>query len=63
MRYSRSLRVPVPAATLFAWHARPGAFERLAPPWQRVRVVRSDGRITDGARVEIDAPLAPAMLS
>lgn len=63
MRYSRSLRLPVPAAALFAWHERPGAFERLAPPWQRVRVVRSDGRITDGARVEIEAPLAPAMLS
>jgi hypothetical protein len=63
VRYSRSLRVPVPADALFAWHERPGAFERLAPPWQRVRVVRSDGRITDGARVEIEAPLAPAPLS
>lgn len=63
MRFTRSLRLPVPAADVFAWHERPGAFERLAPPWQRIRVVRSDGRITDGARVEIDAPLAPAMLS
>jgi hypothetical protein len=25
VHYSRSLRVPVPAATLFAWHERPGA--------------------------------------
>ena len=62
MHFSRSLRVPVPAAELFAWHERPGAFERLAPPWQRVRVVRTDGRITDGSRVELEAPLAPAPL-
>ena len=59
MHYTRSLRVPVPAATLFAWHERPGAFERLSPPWQRVRVVRADGSLRDGARVELDAPLAP----
>ncbi len=59
MRFARSLRVPVPAAALFAWHERPGAFERLAPPWQRVRVVRTDGRVTDGARVEIEARVAP----
>ncbi len=63
MRLTRSLRVPVPAASLFDWHERPGAFERLAPPWQRIRVVRSDGRITDGARVELDAPVAPALLA
>ncbi|GLC25319.1 TIGR01777 family oxidoreductase [Roseisolibacter agri] len=63
MRVTRSLRVPVPAADLFAWHERPGAFERLSPPWQRVRVVRTDGRITDGARVELDVRVAPALLS
>jgi uncharacterized protein (TIGR01777 family) len=63
VRFARSLRVPVPAAALFAWHERPGAFERLAPPWQRMRVVHGDGRITDGARVELDAPIAPALLS
>jgi uncharacterized protein (TIGR01777 family) len=62
VQFVRSLHVPVAAAELFAWHERPGAFERLAPPWQRVRVVRSDGRITDGARVEIEAPMAPAAL-
>ncbi len=61
MRYSRSVTVLVPAAELFAWHERPGAFERLAPPWQRVDVVRSDGRITDGARVELHAWFPPGL--
>jgi uncharacterized protein (TIGR01777 family) len=63
VRIVHSLHVPVPAAELFAWHERPGAFERLVPGWQRIRVLHSDGRITDGARVELDAPVAPALLS
>ena len=25
--------VPFPAEHVYAWHARPGAFERLSPPW------------------------------
>lgn len=54
-----TLGVPVPVAELWAWHERPGAFERLAPPWQRIEVVRSEGRITDGARVELRARVAP----
>lgn len=59
MHYSRAVTVPVPSSELFAWHERPGAFERLAPPWMRVEVVRSDGRITDGARVELRTWLPP----
>lgn len=34
---------------LFAWHARPGAFERLVPPWETSRLVRKQGTITDGS--------------
>ena len=37
------LPVPVPASELFAWHERPGAFERLTPPWQTVRVEHMEG--------------------
>jgi len=39
----RSL-MPAAADELFAWQARPGAFERLLPPWEQVelrRVARS----------------------
>lgn len=60
MHYSRSVTVPVPSTELFAWHERPGAFERLAPPWQRIEVVRTDGRITDGARVELRTWVPPS---
>jgi len=52
--FTRSLRVPVPVDALFAWHERPGAFERLSPPWQDVRVRARAGGIRDGATVELE---------
>lgn len=41
--------MPVPAEDLFAWHARPGAFERLAPPWEAIRLVGEHPGLVDGA--------------
>mgnify|MGYP006266522209 CR=1 FL=1 len=63
-RYRHELVVrsalPVPAAEAFAWHARPGAFERLSPPWQDVRVVeRSGDGIEDGARLVMELRAGP----
>lgn len=52
--FSRSLRVSVPVRDLFAWHERVGAFERLAPPWQTVRVLDRQGGIRDGATVTLE---------
>lgn len=46
--------LPVDAAEAFAWHARPGAFERLTPPWDDVRVVSRTGDLRDGeVRLEV----------
>ncbi|MCY2958620.1 MAG: SRPBCC family protein [Planctomycetota bacterium] len=42
--------VAAPRPALYAWHARPGAFERLTPPGPRVRLVEDSGGIGDGAR-------------
>lgn len=39
------------AAYAFDWHERPGAFVRLVPPWQRIRVLKQQGGIRDGGRV------------
>lgn len=47
MRYTSRLSVPASAAELFRWHERPGAFERLTPPWQPVSLARHEG-IRDG---------------
>jgi uncharacterized protein (TIGR01777 family) len=54
--FQATVELPVPAAAAFAWHERPGAFERLAPPWMRVRVLRRSGDgVRDGARVTLQA--------
>jgi uncharacterized protein (TIGR01777 family) len=45
--------------TLFAWHERPGAFERLAPPWDQPRVLEHTGGIRDGARVVLQVHTGP----
>ncbi len=45
---------------VWAWHVAPGAFERLVPPWERVRVVDRDPRgIVDGARVTLEVTKGP----
>jgi uncharacterized protein (TIGR01777 family) len=45
---------------VFAWHERPGALERLTPPWARVEVEHHDGGIRDGARVVLRIHHGPA---
>src|SRR4051794_16091917 len=49
----RSVTVPVGVEEAFAWHTRPGALERLTPPWERIEVLEHSGGIADGARVVI----------
>jgi uncharacterized protein (TIGR01777 family) len=39
------------ADEVFRWHARPGAFLRLSPPWVRIEVQHASGGIEDGARL------------
>src|SRR5262245_40951631 len=46
--------IDAPAEEVFAWHARPGAFERLVPPWEQMRVVERQGGIADGDRMVIE---------
>jgi uncharacterized protein len=46
--YSRRTELEVSAEALAAWHARPGAFERLGPPWERLEIVEQRGSIHDG---------------
>ncbi len=40
--------VDAPIADVFAWHARPGAFTRLSPPWQPMRLVTEATSLKDG---------------
>ncbi|TLF73590.1 TIGR01777 family oxidoreductase [Nocardia cyriacigeorgica] len=43
--------VAVPRSDVFAWFARPGAFTRLAPPWQPVTLVQEANSLADGRAV------------
>src|SRR5690625_3744923 len=43
--------VGAPIADVFAWHTRLGAFRRLLPPWQRLRLVREAESLRDGTAV------------
>jgi hypothetical protein len=40
--------LPASASDVLAWHGRPGAFERLTPPWTDVEVLAAHGTITPG---------------
>jgi len=57
--YEKRSIIPAPASLVFSWHARPGAFERLAPPWEHLRVLSRYGGITDGSRVTFEVRRGP----
>lgn len=55
--FERTVELPVSVETAFAWHTRPGALQRLMPPFDPVRVISFDGSIRDGAKVIIQVPV------
>ena len=57
--FERQSPMPASAAELFAWHARPGAFARLAPPWQRFEVVGPAPRLVEGSRAVLRMAKGP----
>ncbi len=62
MRFRRRVAINAPATRVFAWHARDGAFERLVPPWETLRIVERSGGIEDGARTVLEMRLGPVPL-
>jgi uncharacterized protein len=47
--FTRRTSIPVSTEDLFEWHSRPGALERLTPPWQVVEIGEHEG-ISEGAK-------------
>jgi len=43
--------VEAPLEQVFAWHERPGALRRLAPPWQPIRVIEEAASLRDGKAI------------
>ncbi len=57
--FVRSTILEAPPEQVYAWHARPGAIERLTPPWEAIRVVDRSGGIDNGARTTLQVGLGP----
>lgn len=49
----RAVNLPAPAREVWRFFSRDGALERMLPPWQRTRVVRS-GPLVEGGRVALE---------
>jgi uncharacterized protein (TIGR01777 family) len=61
MHFVKRTQTNVVPEALYQWHMRPGAFERLTPPWEDVRVLDRRGDPSEtGFRVVLSVPLGPA---
>lgn len=52
-------RIPGGADSAFLWHTRPGALQRLTPPWEQVQILSSDNEIRDGSIVSLRTRIGP----
>lgn len=57
--FQRTLTIPASVGELFAWHERDGAFERLTPPWESVRVIDRKGTIHDSDTTTLQMKVGP----
>ncbi|MBI1387231.1 MAG: TIGR01777 family protein [bacterium] len=46
--FEKTSEFPVSSEALFEWHKRPGALERLSPPWEDLSVLSREGGIDAG---------------
>ena len=52
-------RIPASADDVYEWHLRSGAFERLVPAWERIRLLDPGNGVADGSRVELELSNGP----
>jgi uncharacterized protein (TIGR01777 family) len=48
-----------PAAAVYEWHTRPGAFARLQPPWETIELLGPHPGVVAGARVRVRSRVGP----
>jgi len=58
-RFIATTLFPCSARELHNWHGRPGALERLIPPWENTRVLSRSGSIEPGGRVVLQMHAGP----
>lgn len=57
--FIKKTRINAPVEEVFKWHSRPGALERLSPPWDPIRVIERKGGIESGARAVLEMKAGP----
>ncbi len=62
MRYELASMLPAPAEHVYLWHTRPGAFERLLPPWESVQLLASEGPF-ERQRVRLGVGVGPLRIT
>ena len=61
-RFIHEKELPFPVDRVWDWHMRPGALERLMPPWEDARVVGREGGIDDGGTVHVRVRRGPVKI-
>ena len=51
--------MPASRGALFRWHTRPGALERLTPPWEPVEILERPSSLEDGQRAVLRIHMGP----
>ncbi|MCG6909222.1 MAG: TIGR01777 family oxidoreductase [Deltaproteobacteria bacterium] len=62
MIFKKRSQIDAPAEEVFKWHERPGALERLSPPWDPLEVISKGPGIDTGTRVEMKLKAGPLPL-
>ena len=61
--FSFQSEMPAEARELFLYHQRTGAFERLLPPWENIRVLERQGGIEEGGILKMKIRKGPVTLT
>ena len=60
--FQPSVELPFSAETVFNWHEQPHVFERLNPPWEVVKLLKTPQTLANGETGVFQIPMAPALL-
>ena len=58
-----SSMLPATSDVAFAWHEKPGAFQRLSPPWKSINVLEQRGTIHDGDELLLRIKVGPVKIN
>ncbi len=57
--FTKRSRISAPVEEVFKWYARPGAIERLSPPWDPLEILIPSGGIEKGSEVLLQMKAGP----